>query len=72
MDLRPCPKVTYALDISVQAMRFSLPFCCQYMCLAGAVANVSDSDRCCNPKVPSSNPTALTARTFLEQESLIT
>ena len=24
------------------------------MCLAGAVANVSDSDRCCNPKVPSS------------------
>ena len=27
MDLRPCPKVTCALDISVQAMRFSLPFC---------------------------------------------
>ena len=27
------------------------------MCLAGGVANVSDSDRCCNPKVPSSNPT---------------
>ena len=26
MDLRPCPRVTYALDISVQAMRFSLPF----------------------------------------------
>ena len=25
--------------------------------LAGAVANVSDSDRCCNSKVPSSNPT---------------
>ena len=30
------------------------------MCLAGAVANLPDSpdsDRCCNPKVPSSNPT---------------
>ena len=28
-----------------------------YMCLAGAVANVADSDRCrCNPKVPSSIP----------------
>ena len=27
------------------------------MCLAGAVANVADSDRCrCNPKVPSSIP----------------
>ena len=26
MDLRPCPRVTYALDISVQAMRFLLPF----------------------------------------------
>ena len=25
-------------------------------CLAGAVANVADSDRCCNPKVPSSIP----------------
>ena len=24
------------------------------MCLPGAVANVTDSDRCCNPKVPSS------------------
>ena len=44
------------------------------MCLAGAVANVSDSDRCSNPKVPSSNgyQTPLAARTFLEQESLIT
>ena len=29
MDLRPCPKVAYALDIYVQAMRFTLPFCCQ-------------------------------------------
>ena len=28
-----------------------------HMCLAGAVANVADSDRCrCNPKVPSSIP----------------
>ena len=27
------------------------------MCLAGAVANVSESDCCCNPKVLSSNPT---------------
>ena len=26
MDLRSCPRITYALDISVQAMRFSLPF----------------------------------------------
>ena len=26
------------------------------MCLAGAVANVADSDRCCNPKVLSSIP----------------
>ena len=27
------------------------------VCLAGAVANVADSDRCrCNPKVPSSIP----------------
>ena len=26
------------------------------MCLAGAVANLADSDRC-NPKVPSSIPT---------------
>ena len=26
------------------------------MCLAGAVANVTDSDRCCNPNVPSSIP----------------
>ena len=26
------------------------------MCLAGAVANVTDSDHCCNPKVPSSVP----------------
>ena len=26
------------------------------MCLAGAVANVADSNRCCNPKVPSSIP----------------
>ena len=25
-------------------------------CLAGAVANVADLDRCCNPKVPSSIP----------------
>ena len=28
------------------------------MCLAGAVANVADSDRCCNPKMPSSIPAA--------------
>ena len=27
------------------------------ICLAGAVANVSDSDCCCNPKVPGSIPT---------------
>ena len=40
------------------------------MCLAGAVASVTDSDRCCNPKVPSLTP--LAARTYLEQESLIT
>ena len=26
------------------------------VCLAGAVANVADWDRCCNPKVPSSIP----------------
>ena len=26
------------------------------VCLAGAVANVTDSDRCCNPKVLSSIP----------------
>ena len=29
----------------------------QWVCLAGAVANVADSNRCrCNPKVPSSIP----------------
>ena len=26
MNLRSCPRITYALDISVQAMRFSLSF----------------------------------------------
>ena len=26
------------------------------VCLAGAVANEADPDRCCNPKVPSSIP----------------
>ena len=32
--------------------------------------NVADSDRCCNPKVRLQSP--LAARTFLEQEILIT
>ena len=37
------------------------------MCLAGAVANVADPDRCrCNPKVPGSIPAGG------KEESLIT
>ena len=44
-----CPLLVY--------YRTTRQFPLVFMCLAGAVANVADSDRCrCNPKVPSSIP----------------
>ena len=45
----PCTGVSWREDV----LRF---FNMVFVCLAGAVANVADSDRCRNPKVPSSIP----------------
>ena len=43
--------------VAIHAHQVGFAACKRHVCLAGAVANVADSDRCrCNPKVPSSIP----------------
>ena len=56
-NLKGCPKKlrdTAYISLIRPALEYSCSVWHPHLCLAGAVANVADSDRCCNPKVPSS------------------